>query len=314
MLKIKYNKLIRLLHILFLLILLGLGKADSFAQKKTIVLTRKVEKQFVLKKNPKIFINSERGIIIIKSWDRNVVKVTLKLIAKNTDVNLAREELNQMNYALSEARNRVFVSNGMQLSKQGKTISSVIRAEYEILVPRDIEIHLDNKFGNVMIENVSGRLFGNLYYSDISLLKYSGDINLHISTGDFTCSKSKLKGEIFTRHAFVSINETEGKLRLETEYGKIQLIYDNLKLYAVLATQATDINIVNKKCYPIEMFLYAAYCLFEVEEDCYIPHKQYLESSYKSSDKDKAWELRYLPPDKVIRLIIYARFGAINLR
>ena len=284
------------------------------AQDKTIILTRKIEKQLALKKDPRIFVNTERGIIRIRSWEKNEVKVLLKLSAKNKDIEKAREELDYMNYSISETRNTVFISNRMILKKPEQQISSVIRAEYEILVPRDIEIHLDNRFGNVKIEQVSGGLFGELYYSDITISRFNGDINLHISTGDFSCSKSILNGMVFTRHANISINETGGKLRLETEYGKIQLIYSDLKLYAILITQATDISMVHKLCYPLELVLDGSYCSLEIDKGCYIAQEQYLKSNYDLGDEQKLWRLRYLPPDKTTRMVINAKFGSINLR
>jgi hypothetical protein len=284
------------------------------AQQKTIVLTRKVEKQFPLNKDPRIFINTERGMINIKSWDQSSVKIVVKLIAKNTDFELAREELNLMNYSLTETRNSVFVSNRMQLSKLGEAISSVIRAEYEIYVPRNIEIHLDNRFGNVRMENVAGGIYGELYYSDISLEKYSGDINLHISTGDFTCSKSILNGMLYTRHSDVSISETGGKLRLEAEYGKVELTFGKLKLTPTLVTQASDITIVNKVCFPLELILYGKYCPLEFDKDCYASKADYLNTSYLNNEEGKLWKFFYKPPDKATRLNINANFGSINLR
>lgn len=253
-------------------------------------------------------------MINIKSWDKSDVKVILKLIAKNVDIDIAREELNRMNYALTETRNSVYVSNRMQVSKSGKAVSSVIRAEYEIYVPLNIQVHLNNGFGNVRIEKVTGGIFGELYYSDLNIEEYSGDIDLQISTGDFTCSKSILNGKVYVRHANTTISETEGRLHVESEYGKIRLNYGNMKLYSMLITEATDIEVRHKFCYPLELILSGNYCPLEIEKDCYIPQGKFLESNYDPDDNEKTWKLRYLPPNKATRLIIDSKFGSINLR
>lgn len=283
------------------------------AQEKTTILTRKIEKQLELKKNPRIFINTERGIINVRSWDRDEVKVVLKLIAKNKDVAKAREELNYMNNSISETRNTVFVSNHMILKETDQQISSVIRAEYEILVPREIEIHVNNRFGRISIRGVKGGLFGELYYSDLSLHSFMGIINMHISIGDFTCHWSSLEGKVFTRHSNVFISSTSGKLNMETEYGTLRFVYGQEPARLVILGNSTDILIDNRMKQEIGLRLIGSYCVMRIARESYSIKDTYLKSTYQPEDEQKQWQYYYEPPNNKIRLIINTKFGTLNL-
>jgi hypothetical protein len=297
--------------ILLLLIGIFLPGFNLYAQEKTTILTRKVEKRYALKKNPRIFINTERGMISIKTWDSSAVKVTLKLVSKNLDAKIAREELDLMNYAISELRNTVFVSNRMILTKPDQQISSVVRAEYEIFVPVETQVNVNNRFGKLEINGLKGGIFGELYYSDIAITESACETNLHISTGDLTCTGSMLNGFIFTRHSNMRISETGGILRMETEYGNLQLEYGKVQLRFNLQSDATDISVDHKLGYPLELLLSGTYCPLKINANSYTADKQFLKSDYVPNKEQERWNLKYIPPDKATRLIINARFGSI---
>jgi len=285
---------------------------NILAQEKSILITRSIEKQFTVSKRSRLFVNAERGYISIKAWDKNEVKVVLKLLAKNNDQKIARAELDQMNYSLTELRNSVFVSNKLVLSKSGQQIASVIRAKYEIFVPEGIDIHIQNYFGQIKIEGVECGIYGDLNYCDFIADRFNGSINLNISIGDLTCTNSELKGTIVTNHSKISIDETGGQLKLETEYGDLHLAYGNKKLQLGIFSSATEIYVEHPICYPVEMMLTGAYCPLKINKDCYFSQKQFLETNYSKDIEQQKWMLKYLPPDKATRLTIDARFGSVN--
>jgi len=278
-----------------------------------MVLTRKVEQQFTKYKRPLLFINTERGIITIKGWPHAEIKVVIKLTAKNVNVDIARKELNYMTYSITENYNSVYVNNRMVLDQPNKEISSIILAEYEIFVPYETNIRIDNRFGKLEITDVKGLIEGELHYSDLSLNRKSGPITMLITIGDFNITKSKLSGTVTTRHSNISISETFGKLRLETEYGNMNLSYGSELLQLSILSNATIINIENKNCHPLQMSLTGEYCPLKISGSCYTPVKQYLNSENKHNSDQKEWKLNYQPPDKPAKLNINAKFGSLNM-
>lgn len=285
---------------------------DICSQETTYVISRKIEKQFSMKKNSRIIINSERGIISIKGWDQDVIKVVLKLVAKNIDREMARRELGKMKYALSETRNTVFVSNRMLLSKADQQISSVIRVEYKIYVPNNIEIQIDNRYGKVDIQGINGSIYGELYYSDLSILETICEIGIFINIGDLLCRQSKLTGRINTRHSNANLSGISGKLHMNMEYGNLSQEYGNEKFCLGIRSNATNIFIEHSLCYPLELVIDGGYCPLKIAKSCYSPNQKFIETDYIPDIDHSRWFFRYLPPDKATKLTIYARFGTLN--
>jgi hypothetical protein len=296
-----------------LFVLLILSELGVFAQGKITVITKSIENQFTMYKKPMLFLNTERGVISIKGWYHADIKVVLKLTAKNADASLAQKELEFMKYSIAKNSNSVNLSNQMILMQPNKAISSVIIAEYEIYVPYETNLRVYNQFGKVEIENVKGNLVGELHYSDLNINNKSGVINMIITIGDINCSKSNFTGTILARHSNISIKETEGKFHLETEYGKIGVIYGEEILNLSLKCNATEINIENKSCKPMELYLDGSYCPLKISEICFTPEKNYLKSDYKPNSDQEFWELEYTYPNIDNKLIINSKFGSLNL-
>jgi hypothetical protein len=301
------------LYIFLLAILFNVPRGLK-AQETAKIVTLKSEKQFEYNGKSLITINAERGIINIQSWEKNEVSIVLKLSAKNTDLAKAKEELSYMNHnLLKSVTNNIILHNKMEhIPGTVNEISSIIKAEYEIRVPKKVNLQINNQFGQVTINNISGTIHGELHYCDLSLQSFSGDIIMEIKIGDFNCSQSSLTGVIKTTHANVSLSEVSGKFNMITEFGSFKLIYGEKPLILTLSGNATDISIDNRKCRPVDIRLNGSYCPLKISENCYTSNKNCLTSSYQSLEQE-AWLLQYTLPDKSNKLTIHAKFGTLNL-
>jgi len=299
--------------VLILIALLYLSKVETYAQGKTSILTKNIENHFTMYKKPLLCINTERGIITIKGWYHAEIKVVLKLTAKNADPLIAQKELDQMKYSITKTYNSVYLNNQMVLLRSNQEVSSVITAEYEIYVPYETNLRVYNQFGKVEIENVKGSITGELHYSDLTLNNKTGVLNLFITIGDFKSTKSNLTGVLNTRHSNISIKETAGKLQMESEYGNIRITYGAELFNLSLKSNATEINIENKSCYPLELNLEGLYCPLKISDNCFTPEKSYLKSDYQPDSEQEFWKLTYIPPDKATKLIISSKFGSLNM-
>ena len=211
------------IHNILLVLMWFVIYTNAMSQETVKMVTRKAEKTFPFNsKNGQVIINAEKGKIRIQSWDRDEVYVSFSISAKNTDADLARQELDYMNFNLIKDRGNIFLNNKMNLPAAHKEISSVISANYEIKVPVNADIRINNKFGRVVVTSVNATLIsGNLQYCDVLFQSYQGTINLTIEVGDLSCMNANLKGEVNSRHTNILLNEITGKLALQTRYGSI---------------------------------------------------------------------------------------------
>ncbi len=300
--------------ILLLFLILFSGGFHIYSQETVHVITRKTEKEFAVQPKSRLTINAERGIIIIKSWNENNVKVTLKLVAKNKELETAREEVQYMQYTLTEGRNEIILKNVLLLpsKKEYSELSSIIRAEYDIYIPDNMPVTIRNKFGSVTLRNLNATLNIDLEYSDLTLHDCNAELDLFINTGDLVCSRSELNATIETRYSQINFNQVKGDIKLIMMYGNIYISLSN-DLTMDLTANRTDVLLVNRECSEYKIKINGEYTPLRIQPDCYFKKAGLLKNSYENDVTDIPWILDYSPPGAKSKLTIEARFGTINL-
>lgn len=303
-------------HIFLFPMLLLFVHGEARAQETIRVATQKVEKSFKFNNRiGQIIIEAERGNIHIQGWDRDEVSVVLSISAKNTNMELAKKELGFVRYNLVKSRSNIFLNNKMTLPETADPtkISSVISARYDIRVPEEIYMVINDKFGSVTIRNTSGIITGDLQFCDMILQSYSGVIKMNISVGDLNCMQSGVTGNIKTKYANVSFTEVSGEMSVISRYGSFSLTYGEKLMDLTMDSYATDILISNKTCHVLDMKINGENCPLNISKDCYIPEKKFLQSTHQQSLEQPVWLLQYVPETKTPKLRIDARFGKISL-
>jgi len=304
----------RINKIVFCLIILLGGAIRIYSQEPVNVVTRRIEKEFVTQQKTRLTINAERGIIFIQSWEGNKVKVILKIIAKNKKILIAREEVQYMQYTLTQNRNEIVLKNYLlvPVKKDYAEISSIIRAEYEIFIPADMPVSIRNKFGSVTLRNLNSVLTINLEYSDLILHNSVVDMDLFINTGDLVCLNSDLQAKIETRYSHVNLSQVKGAIHLNMMYGNINISLNN-DLEVDLSANRTDALLINRDCGEYDININGKYTLLRIQPDCYFRNSNLLNNSYKEDIDNSPWILNYSPPDAKSKVTIDAQFGTINL-
>ena len=310
----KIINLTRINKILLCLILLITKVSKNYSQEPVNVVTRRIEKEFIIQQKDHININAERGIIKIKGWTEKKVRVTLKIVAKNKELETAREEVQHMNYILTQNRNEIILKNFLLLParKEYNEISSIIRAEYEIFIPVDMSISIQNTFGSVSIRNLNSFITANLEYSDLTLQNTNTQLDLFINTGDFVCSHSDLNAKIETRYSQINFHEVKGDIKLIMMYGNINISL-NKELTVNLFADRTDIMLINRDCFDYNYIISGEYTSLRFQPDCYFKNWSLLNLSYKDDMSITPWTLHYLSSSVESKLKIEARFGTIYL-
>jgi hypothetical protein len=146
------------------------GKKYEFAHERTITQT------YPASSSDKLDIENQFGNVTIKTWTRNEVKVDIK-IEVSSDV--------------KEAAQKIFDNIDVKHRKDGNTISfktdlnikdkqgykgkqnSSMSVNYEVSMPANLSLDLDNKFGKTTLPDLEGKVnvkqeFGNLYAGKLS--------------------------------------------------------------------------------------------------------------------------------------------------
>jgi len=146
---------------------------------------RDLTREFNVSSMPALTIKNEFGNINIKEGSDDKIIFRITITGKGKNSNLAKE------YA--QTANVDFIQNGSSIT--AKTVLKKLdckncgrNIDYEVTVPRKIKLTLDNKFGNINLNNMSETVevqisFGKLYANILS------DANIKVQHGGFTINK-----------------------------------------------------------------------------------------------------------------------------
>jgi hypothetical protein len=145
-------------------------KKYEFAHERTISQT------YAASSNDKLDIENQFGNVNIKTWNRNEVKVDIK-IEVSSNVKEAADKMFE-NIDVEHGKNGSRISFKTELNKKddkgykGKH-NNTMSIDYEVMMPVNLALDLENKFGKSTLPDLDGKVnikheFGTLYAGRLS--------------------------------------------------------------------------------------------------------------------------------------------------
>ncbi len=202
-----------------LLVLLMIG----FSMHSQETLTKKIEKTFKMTNAGELHLNNKYGNIIVNGWEQNRIKLTINIKVTNKKKDKAKGILDRIDTDIKEAGN--FISITSEISDKSKSLfsryfnkvnpfdldKSDVEINYTIYMPINAEIDLTNKFGDVILENWTGKLKANLQHGDLWVNESITNANIDIKFGKLR-AKSITYGSISVKNGNISIEESKDLL------------------------------------------------------------------------------------------------------
>jgi hypothetical protein len=162
-----------------LLLPLLMVTAVVLAQNDNTV-TRSVSKTIQLAPDDVFSISGEKATINLKGWDKNYAELKIIFTAEHKDREVAAKEVEYMHYSLSRERKTVELRNAFLLPSDADHIQSRIKVVMELMVPSKNTFSIDNKYGDAVIRDLSGKVSIVLEFCDLILNNVSGQINIQV--------------------------------------------------------------------------------------------------------------------------------------
>lgn len=263
-------------HFVLLAILLASSVA-VFANGPTKEFTRTISREFGTTANGVTAIYNKLGAVNVKTWDKNSVKIDVKIIviAKNqsdADKTMDRINVNFTNTAGYVKAETVIAENPSWWPEQNN--SQEIKINYDVWMPTGNQLDLKNRFGNSYVTNMNGKLTAEIKYGDLRTETIANDADLNLAYGKaYITSVYNLFGQVMygklnlsdakdiqfdSKNSEINL-EQAANVRLtskndDLKFGnledlRLQTKYSDLRLQkahaAYFTTQYTDVRIVN---------------------------------------------------------------------
>src|ERR1035437_600957 len=135
--------------LLLMLLALYTARSPVIAQQKVQVVTKSISRSFTGINCLNPVISAEKSTIIVNGWDKNELKVTIRLISKNIDRKKAELDLAILKYTIKENNQSIQFSNFFDNEEKDNGISSNLSACYELWCPVNSKIQITNLYGEI---------------------------------------------------------------------------------------------------------------------------------------------------------------------
>lgn len=158
--------------------------------------TRHESKSFKVYDNTKLEIYNKYGNIHLFTWDKDSVHVEIELEVKASKESKADKIFEYIDFEFSDSKYYIIVRTNFrqnqgsfwsELSDLANTVFSgnnKAQIDYNVYLPADMNVKLENKFGNIYCTDHKGKFEANLSNGDFKANDLEGETELNLSFGN----------------------------------------------------------------------------------------------------------------------------------
>lgn len=212
-----------------ILLLLLLSLTVVFAQVRQ---ERDYEKSFPVPQNAKVEIVSKYGEVIIQTWDQDSVKFEVIVKAEGRNSSIVRKSMEKVDIkfrrvgSLISAVTEVASGSGLFSNLMSEVEGVVgpnnkLQVDYQVWLPENVDLSIENKFGDVYMADLSGKVDLNVSHGDIKANHIHQTMNLKHSFGKSSFGKVD-EAMLTLRGAEIKVEESN-KLNFESGSSEITI-------------------------------------------------------------------------------------------
>ena len=205
--------------------------------------SKTIQKKFTVNKDAIVTLKNKYGNLNITTWDKNSVEIDIKITVKGNDLDNVEDQLKNITVNFDAAANFVTAITEIESQKSswswwGKSKNLNYKIDYVVKMPETNQVDLNNRYGNIYLDKLSGKAIINCDYGKINVGELNNSSN-YINL-DY-CSPSTIG---YAKNADVNIDysklsiEKSGNLKINADYstfngGEIQEINFNTDYGAI---------------------------------------------------------------------------------
>jgi hypothetical protein len=209
--------------------------ALTFLTNAQVRQERDYVKSFAVPENAKVEVVSKYGEIIVRTWRKDSVKFEVLVRAEGRNSEAVSKSMGRIDVKFRKVGSVISavteVSSGggffgnVLSEVEGVVGNSKLKVDYEIWLPEDVSLSVENKYGDVYLADLKGKVDLNVSNGDIKASNLSNTMNLKHSYGK--SSFGKINSAILTlRGAELRIDEATS---LNFESGSSQIRVDKVE-------------------------------------------------------------------------------------
>ena len=209
-------KTLKLSVLLFATIFLSL---QTYALKEEF--TKKITKSFDINKDATLAVKNKFGKIHCQNWDKNSIAIEVEITVTASNQDKANKYFDKIDINFDGSSTRVSATTSFDDNLFSKN-NNEISIDYMISMPASINLEIDNKFGDIILDEVNGSSSIEVGYGSLKANKLTGDNNdLEIKFSDAFIGYVK-NADLELKYSELEIDEVQS-LSAECKFSEMDL-------------------------------------------------------------------------------------------
>ena len=155
--------------------------AEDVHKKGKFTKTKSINKEFNVKNNSTLNVKNKYGNITISTWNKNLITITVNISTNGDDEKKVQQRLDDINIEFDA--NTDVVTAITKIEKKAKSWgwwdnnNVSMKINYLIKMPITNNIKLDNDYGSIVLDNLSGVAFINCDYGKLDIGRLENKVN-----------------------------------------------------------------------------------------------------------------------------------------
>lgn len=188
--------------------------------------TKTIKKEFPIVSNGLVNITNKYGKVAIKTWDRERVKIEVRIRVKASSEKKAQQAFDRISVNFSNGTDYVKAETeiGAQESSWWNWSGgndSDFNIDYQIQVPKNLNLELSNKYGDIIVPSMDGWAKLWVKYGNFKVEEIKDDVQLDIAYGNGSLKKGQ-DVILEAKYSNLSIGQAE-QLKVNSKHTNVSL-------------------------------------------------------------------------------------------
>jgi len=203
---------------------------------------KRFERNFRVSQRAEISVLNEFGSVTVRPWNGNQVRVRADIIARAPKAARARQLAHDTTVNVQSSAKRIVVTTQYPDTRESDGV--LIQTDYEVSVPARSNLYIENRFGDVDIYGVDGRVESVCSHGQTRVEKLTGVLKLVSENGNVMGRNLASETRIDAQFGRVDLREVSGWTTVHSRYGSVTVKASSSDCDVHVTCNSGDIEVI----------------------------------------------------------------------
>lgn len=203
---------------------------------------KRFERNFRVTGRPDISVVNEFGSVRVRPWNRNQVRVRADIIARAPEAAVARQLAHDTIVDAQASSGRIVIRTRYPDTRRSGQV--LIQINYDVSVPARSDLYLENRFGDVDVRGINGRIESVCSHGRTRVEELRGTLKVVSENGDVLGRNLASTTRIDAQFGRVDLREMTGWTTVHSRYGPVTVSSASSECDFQIACDSDDIELI----------------------------------------------------------------------